>query len=327
MGATISKVASLKAVHRRGRPGLPGAPDGSSLLAAILDDGKHFLGDTPRSISELEQIVVAGTPETGRRPFDLIVVDRIGGPPYGIAEVGPAADYLRWAQNHIRVPLVSVTAFGLTGIRCDDVATELTLNAACGMLSAVRDAHTGVPMKLAGYQVLLSAAGAAALAGCHALDLSRGVAPTHIEVSAQESGIATGPLLAVTHLLLDCKGLFGEKRYGAPSSFFPCRDGLIRISAMEEHQWSGLVRAMGTPRGPNSSRRRRSAYAGPGMSIWSWAAGRCSMGRRASRTSCRRRGSLPQLCGGRLRSCARHSSPPEAPSGRSNFAQGSRSAP
>ena len=44
------------------------------------------------------------------------------------------------------------------------------------------------------------------------------------------------------------RGWRGElKRYGAPASFYECRDGLIRISAMEDHQWRGVVTAMGSP--------------------------------------------------------------------------------
>lgn len=251
LGATVAKVMDPRAPHRRGRPISPGRTHlrgrPQSLLAALLDHGKQVRSVPPSSLAELERIISAGPTTDGLRRFDLVIIDRVGGPPYGLAELRKSVDHLRWADGRLPAPLVTVTAFGLTGPRCDDTATELTVNAACGMLSAVRDPESGIPMKLAGLQVLLSAAQVTALAACHALDLSFGSAPTHLEVSAQEAGIATGPLLSVTHLLMGCKGLFGEKRYGAPSSFFPCGDGLIRISAMEDHQWKALVRAMGEP--------------------------------------------------------------------------------
>jgi crotonobetainyl-CoA:carnitine CoA-transferase CaiB-like acyl-CoA transferase len=49
------------------------------------------------------------------------------------------------------------------------------------------------------------------------------------------------------HALLNCTGDAGARRYGAPAGFYPCADGVIRISAMEDHQWEGLVRAFGSP--------------------------------------------------------------------------------
>jgi crotonobetainyl-CoA:carnitine CoA-transferase CaiB-like acyl-CoA transferase len=244
LGASVTTVLDPAASHRLGRPMMPG-PDGpTSLLASIIDDGKRVLRPGPLALSGLEEIVSAGAEG---RPFDLVVMDRIGGAPYGLEELGACHDYSRWVDRHIGSAWVTVSAFGLSGPRCEDSATELTLGAASGVLSAVRDPESGTPMKLGGQQVLLSAAQAAALAGCHAVDLSRSGDSVHLEVSAQETGIATVPLLAVTHLLLGCRGQFGEKRYGAPAGFFECNDGLIRISAMEDHQWQALVRAMGAP--------------------------------------------------------------------------------
>ena len=142
---------------------------------------------------------------------------------------------------------VTISAFGLSGPRRDDFATELTLAAATGMLSLVRDAQTGSPMKLAGYQLLHSAGQAATLASCHAIDLATHGPAAHLDVSAEEAAVAIGPMLTLAQALLGAVGASGAARYGTPAGFYPCRDGLIRISAMEDHQWRGVVRAMGSP--------------------------------------------------------------------------------
>ena len=69
----------------------------------------------------------------------------------------------------------------------------------------------------------------------------------HLDLSAVETTIATGPVLEVGGLLLETGSVGGAKRYGAPASFYRCTDGLVRISAMEDHQWQGVVTAMGSP--------------------------------------------------------------------------------
>jgi crotonobetainyl-CoA:carnitine CoA-transferase CaiB-like acyl-CoA transferase len=111
----------------------------------------------------------------------------------------------------------------------------------------VRDPDTGRPLKLGGCQSLLNAGQATALAGCHALDLARDGRPVHLDLSAAEATVAMGPALEVSTVLLNAAGPSGARRYGAPASFYPCRDGMIRISAMENHQWQGVVAAMGSP--------------------------------------------------------------------------------
>ena len=65
----------------------------------------------------------------------------------------------------------------------------------------------------------------------------------HLDVSACEAAIATGPVLQCVSSLLHCTGAIGAKRYGAPAGYFPASDGMVRISAMEDHQWRGLADA------------------------------------------------------------------------------------
>ena len=115
------------------------------------------------------------------------------------------------------------------------------------MLSAVRDERSGHPLKLGGQQSLLNTGQAAALAACHAVDLSRDGSPVHLDLSAVEATLAMGPVLEVAVSFSRRPVRVARKRYGAPASFYPCTDGLVRVSAMEDHQWRGVVTAMGSP--------------------------------------------------------------------------------
>lgn len=250
LGAEVTAVVDPVAPHRQGRPRDP--ISGTSLLAACLDRGKHLVGvDSPES---LEAVLGQGA--------DVVVVDRVAGARGPLAFLSSVADHLRFVAQHPATAWVTISAFGLTGPRAGDVATELTLAAASGMLSAVRDERTGQPLKLGGQQSLLNTGQAAALAACHALDLAAGPVldvaggrafggpadgPVHLDLSAVEATLGMGPVLEVGGVLLATGAPGGAKRYGAPASFYRCTDGLVRISAMEDHQWRGVVAAMGSP--------------------------------------------------------------------------------
>jgi crotonobetainyl-CoA:carnitine CoA-transferase CaiB-like acyl-CoA transferase len=164
-----------------------------------------------------------------------------------VAGLDDVAAYVAFVERHSPPAWLTISAFGLSGERAADVATELTVAAAAGMLAVARDERSGQPLKLAGQQSLLNTGQAAALAACHALDLARGDEPVHLDLSAVEATIATGPTLEVGNLMLETGSPGGARRYGAPASFYACTDGLIRISAMEDHQWQGVVEAMGSP--------------------------------------------------------------------------------
>jgi crotonobetainyl-CoA:carnitine CoA-transferase CaiB-like acyl-CoA transferase len=248
-GALVTTVIDPTAAHRRGRPNvaLPEGP-GPSLLSLLLDRDKRLVEMNVDSLEALGDVAgLREKPGDQAVGFDLVVTDRVSGPPYQLGALRESARYTSWVDSVNRSAWLSISAFGLSGPRSDDFATELTLNAASSLLSLVSDPDTGRPLKFAGNQALLNAAQAAALAACHAVDLARNGEPVHLDASALEAGIAMGPVLALTHLLLNSGEVSGAKRYGAPASFYPCRDGLVRISAMEDHQWQGVVRAMGSP--------------------------------------------------------------------------------
>ena len=178
--------------------------------------------------------------------FDLVICDRVDAPaahaPRGTDE------YLAMVAARNPAAWVTISAFGLVGPRRDDYAGELVIAAAGGLLSVVSDVDTGRPLQLAGSQALLSTGHAAALAACHGLSRHRHDGrPVHVDVSAQAATLAAGPVMKVVGLLLASTPTGGAVRYAAPAAFYPCRDGLLRISALEDHQWRGLTEAFDRP--------------------------------------------------------------------------------
>ena len=232
LGAEVTTLVQPSSPHRRARPDTVRDGVRTSLLSIGLDRGKQLVTDGPEEL--LGEAV------------DLVVFDRVIG---ARGPLGPLVDldaYRDFVHEHNRAAWVTISAFGLTGPRAGDVASELTVAAASGMLSTVRDERTGRPLKLAGQQSLLNTGQAAALAACHGLDLATS-GPAHLDLAAVEATLAMGPVLEVGGVLLNTGSQGGAKRYGAPASFYACTDGLVRISAMENHQWEGVVTAMGSP--------------------------------------------------------------------------------
>ena len=241
LGAEVTTVVDSASRHRRSRPtvSVSGAP--VSLISVILDRGKHLVFDG--TLDHVESML-----QDAERGYNLVVCDRVGGLPGPLAPLLDVGEYLSLVARCNRSGWLTISAFGLSGERRQDFATELTLAAASGMLASVRNPVSGEPLKLAGYQSLLNTAQAAALASCHTIDVSRDGDPVHMDLSAVESTIAMGPTLEASTVLLNAGGPGGAKRYGAPASFYLCRDGMIRISAMEDHQWRGVVTSLGEPR-------------------------------------------------------------------------------
>jgi len=231
LGAEVTTIVSADSVLRTVTPQVSGV----SLLSAVLDSRKHVVSASGRN--ELAERIAAA---------DVVVCDRVH---RAVAELpGGSADYLSFVAAHNRAAWVTVSAFGLGGPMADHYGSDLTIAAASGVLSAVTDPETGRPVRLPGMQALLTAGASAALAALHALSERAATAePQHAEVSAQVAALTAGPVLQCAEPLLNAKGVGGSKRYGAPAGLYECRDGAICIMAMEQHQWTGLIRALGNP--------------------------------------------------------------------------------
>jgi crotonobetainyl-CoA:carnitine CoA-transferase CaiB-like acyl-CoA transferase len=241
LGAEVVTAIDPASWHRRAEPSVSTADGRASLLSLALDRAKQVV--TLKGLDDLEALLADGS------AFDLVVVDRIGGLPAALADLADLDAYRAFVDAHPGPAWLTVSAFGLSGPRAGEVATEITLAAASGVINAVRMPDTGRPIKFGGIQSLLVTGQAAALAACHAVDLAAsGDRPVHLDLSAFEAVVALGPVLELGGLLLET-GVAGggAGRYGAPSGFYRCVDGLIRISAMEDHQWRGVVTAMGSP--------------------------------------------------------------------------------
>jgi len=115
-------------------------------------------------------------------------------------------------------------------------------------MTAVIDPSTNQNLTLAGSQATVIRWQAVAVAALHGLDRHRGSqSPIHADVSAQEAVISTGPVLSCLQELFHNRAASGAARNGAPAGNFRCRDGLIRISAMNNtsgpgrpRRWEGL---------------------------------------------------------------------------------------
>ena len=228
LGADVTTVSDSNSTLRRRVPALTLDGHSVSVLSTVLDSDKNVSRES-----------VPASPM-------VTVVDRCEGS--GPLSDMPVDEYLDHVHAENRAVWVTLSPYGLTGPRRRWRGTELTIAAAGGLLSSVTDSRTGWPIKLAGNQALLSAGQVASLATCHGIgEFTRTGAPVHIDVSAQEAVVVTGPLLRVTNILLNSAGETGARRYGAPAGYYQCRDGLVRISVMEDHQWTALVRAIDAP--------------------------------------------------------------------------------
>ena len=215
LGADVSRVAS--ATSARVGPVLRVAGGNAPAVDVVLDHQKRILSPD------------ANAAEYARRA-DIVIVDGVAAP----TVAGPAV-------------VVSVTPFGVDGPHGDDPSNELIAQASGGLLATIED-EDGNLVPAPGYVALKSAGAMAALAALHGLDRrNRSSQPVHVDFSVQEAVIATAALPECAHVMYRCPGRAGSGRYLAPSGVFTCRDGLVRIAAVENHQWQGLLTAFGNP--------------------------------------------------------------------------------
>jgi crotonobetainyl-CoA:carnitine CoA-transferase CaiB-like acyl-CoA transferase len=136
---------------------------------------------------------------------------------------------------------------GIEGPRGAYRGTELTTLASGGIPHYIRSA-AGRPMKPAGYTASIAGGHIAVFAALHGLIAKRDAgAPVHLDLSLQDSVVSSGVFLECAHVLFRSPGKSGMGRYAAPRGYFPCRDGHVFIVILEDHQWAGVVAALGQP--------------------------------------------------------------------------------
>jgi crotonobetainyl-CoA:carnitine CoA-transferase CaiB-like acyl-CoA transferase len=238
LGAEVTKVVTTP---RRIADHVPAARDvrgeHHGLLASVLDRGKR--------------LVEAGN--VGARSADstIVIDDRVDGAGDDLVA------HLRDVAARNRSVWVTVSPYGLDGPRSGRPGGQLVAEAAGGLLATIEPVGGGRPTSPPGFVALRAVGTVAALASLHGLDRFRdsGV-PVHVDVSAQEAVVFTGSLPECAHLVFRCPGRAGSGRYVAPSGLFPCRDGLVRIAAIEDHQWKGMVACLGAPEWTNGLETR-----------------------------------------------------------------------
>lgn len=234
LGASVTKVVGPTSSGDADDFELSDAGYLSRLQREILDRAKDV-----RVLNEVATLLNEGG-------FDIVIVDRV----VRASELLPTNvdEYVQYVDETNRSVWVTLSGFGISGRRRSWLGSDLTVSAASGLMTAVIDPSTNQNLTLAGSQALLSAGQAVAVAALHGLDRHRGSqSPIHADVSAQEAVISTGPVLSCLQELFHNRAASGAARNGAPAGNFRCRDGLIRISAMEQHQWAGTAEAMGRP--------------------------------------------------------------------------------
>jgi crotonobetainyl-CoA:carnitine CoA-transferase CaiB-like acyl-CoA transferase len=230
LGADVTKVV----VRPRSVDGhRPAAPDRDgrtrSLVTIVLDRSKRVVDATAVDVDALTAAA------------DIVVDDHVTG-------VGDIEAHRRDVAERNRSVWVTISPYGLDGSRAVRLGGELVAEAAGGLLSTIEPVGGGRPTSPPGFVALRAVGSVAALAALHGLDRRRGgTEGVHIDVSAQESVVFTGALPECAHLVYSCPGRAGSGRYVAPSGLFPCRDGLVRIAAIEDHQWKGMVACLGSP--------------------------------------------------------------------------------
>lgn len=223
LGADVTKVVgSIRPIEQLG-PAM--VTDGLhvSALAVAMDDKKRLVTDVDR-----DKYLGAA---------DIIVDDRCG--------FMPGAPEVPYGDPPVRL---TISPFGLTGPYSDRPGGERTVQAAGGLLATVSTTSGDVPVPAPGFVALRATGHVAALAALHGLDRFRSEGlSVCVDVSAQEAVVFTCALPECAHALFRCPGRAGSGRYLAPSGLFPCLDGWVRIAAIEDHQWSGLVACLDSP--------------------------------------------------------------------------------
>jgi crotonobetainyl-CoA:carnitine CoA-transferase CaiB-like acyl-CoA transferase len=163
---------------------------------------------------------------------------------------GAEADYLAAVAARRRGAWVTVSAFGLDGPLGGRPGSDLLCGAAGGLLGAVTDSHGGF-QPLPGLQALGVGGQVAALAVLHAVSLVRGgQEPVHLDVAVQEAAAFCSVQQEAAHKLFECGGAAGASRYSAPSGYFPCIDGEILITVLDDHQMVRFAEVIDRPDWP-----------------------------------------------------------------------------
>ena len=203
-------------------------------LAARLDFGKVVA-----RVADISSALAEHSPE-------IVLADRVQRPIAGLP--ASSSSYLDAIRELNRGVWVSISAFGLDGPMKDCGASEFTLLAAGGQLNYVRSMSEDSVAPLPPCHAMQTAGQAAVLAACYGLDqLHSGRPAAHLDLSAQEALVAAGPFLQCGYLLLGCGDRVKAARLAVPYGLYPCVDGAVSITVLEDHQWKAVAAVIDAP--------------------------------------------------------------------------------
>jgi crotonobetainyl-CoA:carnitine CoA-transferase CaiB-like acyl-CoA transferase len=202
-----------------------------------------YLNTSKRSVT-----LDLGTP-AGQRFFeelvadaDILVEDRAPGE---LEALG--LGYAELAARNPRLIMTSITPYGQTGPNRDRRAHHLNLYHAAGHTSPFARSETTdgrAPSRAGGYlgdyDAGLSAALGTLAAVCGREVSGRG---QHIDASKQEAMMSL-ERVTIGRFANEPDPFSGP---GRPGGLTKAKDGWVMLTALEAHQWEGLVRAMGNP--------------------------------------------------------------------------------
>jgi crotonobetainyl-CoA:carnitine CoA-transferase CaiB-like acyl-CoA transferase len=177
--------------------------------------------------------------------LEVVICDQVSSVPYGFTT--DLGEYEARVADRNPGVWVTISAFGLSGPRAGQLASDFIVAAASGAVAHTKDGDLK-QRPMPGEQTLMAAGQAAVLAALQGLERRRlQKTNVHMDVSAAEAMIATGAGLQCSEPLLRFKVPGGIIRFGAPYGPYPCTDGIVYIAASEQHHWEAVARVIGVP--------------------------------------------------------------------------------
>lgn len=164
---------------------------------------------------------------------------------------GRGLDEARVSVRHPQLIHVSVLPFGAHGPKADWQASEITIQHASGEGNLLPNGLSvelfpdRAPVKIAGHFAEMQGGIAAALGALSALWVRDEVGGQFVDIASQDAALAVGAF-AIQRLGDGSIEHRVERsfRYGG---VIPCADGHVELLTLEQRQWDGLVKLLGSP--------------------------------------------------------------------------------
>ncbi len=163
-------------------------------------------------------------------------------PPGRLDDLGLGYEALREANPGL--VLTSITGFGQTGPYRSHASSDLVANALGGAMYVTGE-QDDPPVRLAGFQALITASTFAAVSSMIALHHSATSGEgQHVDISLEETTASVSHICGVGKWRED--GMIPRRRgtslfHSVPSGTYPCRDGLVYLTVNRPLHWKALA--------------------------------------------------------------------------------------